>query len=164
MLAVITIVFHLHHFTIARCCFMLLLQHGYTVPEDGDSNLVFDFQEAGALPSITIQPVNQTVFFGQDGTFTVAATGTAIAYQWQRSINGGSTYANIVDGVEYSGTTTNSLTALAIPLTKNNYLYRAIVTSTSYQCGSVISNAALLNTRVRTVITNRRITKRVNRN
>lgn len=137
---------------------------GYTVPEDGDSNLVFDFQEAGALPSITIQPVNQTVFFGQDGTFTVAATGTAIAYQWQRSINGGSTYANIVDGVEYSGTTTNSLTALAIPLIKNNYLYRAIVTSTSYQCGSVISNAALLNTRVRTVITNRRITKRVNRN
>src|SRR5260370_10015530 len=37
-------------------------------------------------PSITSQPVNQTVTTGQTASFTVAATGTApLSYQWQKN-------------------------------------------------------------------------------
>lgn len=137
---------------------------GYTLPNDGNSNLVFDFQEAGSIPTINTQPVNQLVFDGNNGTFTVVAAGSDLTYQWQRSIDGGFNFSNISDSFEYSGTTTTSLTLQSASLPKNTYQYRVIVGSSSYLCGSITSVSALLTVRVRTVITNRRITYRVNKN
>src|SRR2546426_5689650 len=41
---------------------------------------------APVAPTISTQPVNQTVTAGQTATFTVVATGTApLAYQWQKN-------------------------------------------------------------------------------
>src|SRR6266404_3744146 len=41
---------------------------------------------AAVAPTITTQPANQTVTAGQTATFTVVATGTApLSYQWQKN-------------------------------------------------------------------------------
>src|SRR5437868_2467909 len=43
-------------------------------------------QAAALAPTITTQPVNQTVTSGQTATFNVVATGTApLNYQWQKN-------------------------------------------------------------------------------
>lgn len=56
-------------------------------------------------PNITTPPANQTVQVGQTASFTVVATGlTPLHYQW--SVND----ANLVDGPNISGATSNTLT------------------------------------------------------
>jgi hypothetical protein len=55
----------------------------------------------------------QVVVPGQDATFTVATqSGVAYVYQWQ--VNAGSGWSNITDDTNYSGTSTDTLTATKI--------------------------------------------------
>jgi len=61
---------------------------------------------AAVAPTITTEPVNQTVNVGQMATFSVAATGTApLTYQWQKnSANiGGATAASYTTPATVSG-------------------------------------------------------------
>src|SRR5262249_26614009 len=61
---------------------------------------------APVAPTITTQPMNQTVTAGQTATFTVTATGTApLSYQWQK--NG----ANIAGAISANYTTPTTTTA-----------------------------------------------------
>ena len=61
-----------------------------------------------SAPGITTQPASQTVVAPATGTFTVVATGLpAPSYQWQRSDDAGSTWANVASG----GTTASYSTA-----------------------------------------------------
>src|SRR5690606_8174205 len=64
----------------------------YQPPADADGNGIYDFLEAGSVPSISIQPADQDVLLGANATFSVVATSTALVYQWQVSTNGGGTY------------------------------------------------------------------------
>ncbi len=112
---------------------------------------------------ITSQPSNQTVNVGDNGIFTVAVA-NANTFQWQVSTNGGGSYTNIMDGTEYSGTQTASLTVTIPEVDKNGYLYRVLVSQSTSSCPNVTSNSASLMVRVGSVITNRRITFRVNKN
>lgn len=134
----------------------------YPAPADNDSNTIYDFQEVGIAPSITSQPTDQRVFIANDGTFNLTDSGTD-TYQWQVSTDGGSNFSDISDGVEYSGTQTNTLTIRSPDLDKNGYIYRTILASDTYLCDSTISDEVLLNVGPATVITNRRITFRVNK-
>lgn len=111
---------------------------------------------------ITTQPADQNVFVGSNAIFTVS-TSNADTYQWQLSTNGGGSFSDISDGSEYLGTSTASLTILAPEIIKNGYLYRVLVSNSGSSCATVTSNPALLNVRVATSITNRRITYRVNK-
>ncbi len=113
--------------------------------------------------TISTQPVSQQVFAGSTGIFTVGTT-NADTYQWQLSINGGVSYNNILDGASYSGTTTSSLSILSPDLEENGYLFRVHVSNSGSACPSITSNSALLTIRISSVITNRRITYRVNKN
>jgi alpha-tubulin suppressor-like RCC1 family protein len=91
---------------------------------------------AGATPpSITQQPQDVTVAAGSDATFTVVAAGTSISYQWQRSNDGGTTFADI------AGATNASHTLAGVQAADNNALFRARV---SNALGTVDSNAARL--------------------
>lgn len=136
---------------------------GYTTPNDANSNSLFDFQEVGAAPSISFQPTNTKIFLPDNGFFNLTATNTG-NYQWQVSMDGGVNFTNISDGIEYSGTQAPSLTILSPDLSKNNFVYRAILTNNTYLCNpSAISNEVVLNVGPRTIITNRRITIRVNK-
>jgi len=134
---------------------------GYTTPADADSIGTADYLESGAVPAITSQPTNVTVFDGSGTTFTVIAN-DANNYQWQISSNGGATFADLTDGATYTGTTTSILTLSSAELSMNNYQYSVIVSNSAYSCASPLtSDAATLFIRVRTVISNRRITHRV---
>ncbi|TAI46698.1 HYR domain-containing protein [Flagellimonas allohymeniacidonis] len=112
---------------------------------------------------ITSQPVNQTVFAGNNATFSVTANNVD-TYQWQVSTNGGGSYSNISDGSEYSGTQTTTLTVNSPDVDKNGYLYRVLLSNSTSTCPDLTSSPATLTVRVGRVITNRRITFRVNIN
>ena len=57
------------------------------------------------------QPTDQTEFVNGNATFS-AAVDNADVYQWQISTDGGSTFSNISNGADYSGTQTTTLTVL----------------------------------------------------
>jgi subtilisin-like proprotein convertase family protein len=88
--------------------------------------------------AITSVSADQTICTDKVATFTVVATGTAPAYQWQVSTNNGNTWANITNGGVYTGATTATLTITAPPVSMNNYQYRVIVNGAA-PCGSVTS-------------------------
>ncbi|MGN0598696.1 MAG: hypothetical protein ACI4JK_02275, partial [Oscillospiraceae bacterium] len=83
---------------------------------------------------ITSQPKDQTVAVGEKATFTVAASGEGLTYQWQISTNSGSTWKSFANTTD-----TFSITAKAA---YNGYMYRCIVTDANGN--SVTSDAAKL--------------------
>jgi hypothetical protein len=89
-------------------------------------------------PSITAQPANQTVIAGQSATFSVAATGTALSYQWRKN------------GASVPGATANSYTiSSATPNDAGSY--DVVITGA---CGTVTSNAAMLTVNCQTITIN----------
>ncbi|MFD0796991.1 discoidin domain-containing protein [Maribacter chungangensis] len=134
----------------------------YPTPADMDTNGTFDFQEVGVAPSISVEPLNQKVFIGNDGTVEVSSSDSD-TYQWEVSTDGGTTFNPISDGSEYSGTQTDELNIISPDLTKNGYIYRALLTSNTFVCGQTLTNEIVLSVGPRTIITNRRITIRVNK-
>ena len=88
-----------------------------------------------------------TVCDGGTTTISVNGTGAGLSYQWQVSRNGGGTYTNIsnisiVNTVNYSGATTNTLQLTGTRSNLNGALYRCVV---SGSCGSsVTSNSSTL--------------------
>lgn len=79
---------------LAGCVGMLLLASGLLLPGCGGGG------GGGAAtpepPAITSQPVNQAVVAGAAATFSVAATGTSLTYQWQASPDG-TTWTDVSD-------------------------------------------------------------------
>ena len=103
------------------------------------------------LVSITTQPATQTVTAGNPAQFAVAASGTpAPEYQWQVSINNGSSWTNLTDGAPYTGTSTATLQITNATASLNGYRFRAVATNSA---GSATSNAATLNVHVAPSIT-----------
>ncbi len=111
---------------------------------------------------ITDHPANQTVFSGDNAVFSVNAF-NADTYQWEVSTNGGVSYSSISDGVEYTGTQTSILTISSAGIDKNGNRYRVLVSNSASSCPIIVSNSGILEVKVSTVITNRRITHRVNK-
>src|SRR5467141_3514113 len=83
-----------------------------------------------ASPSITTQPVSQSVTVGQTATFSVSATGTAlVSYQWQK------------DGAAIGGSNAASYTTPATTIADNGAQFTVAVSNTA---GNVTSSAASL--------------------
>jgi hypothetical protein len=78
-----------------------------------------------ALPSITSQPVARTVCLGSGTSYSVAAQGTSLIYQWQ--VNMGSGFTSVSNGAVYNGATGATLTLLSTTLAMNGYQYRCVV-------------------------------------
>ncbi len=89
---------------------------------------------APTAPTISVQPADQSIVAGGSVTFSVTATGTSLAYQWQASSDG-ITWSNI------SGATNATLPLTAVAATDNGRRLRVIV---SNSVGSVTSSAAVL--------------------
>ncbi|UOY07349.1 immunoglobulin domain-containing protein [Muricauda sp. SCSIO 64092] len=132
---------------------------GYTTPDDNNTNSTFDFQETGSAPTITSQPADVTTCPGC--TTTISATSTGNVLQWQ--LFNGSSWDNLSDSAQYSGTATNTLTIINPTPDQHNGQYRLVASFTDFICGLTNSNTALLTLQVNTVITNRRVTFRVDR-
>lgn len=90
----------------------------------------------GNASSITSQPASTVLCAGANASFTVAATGTNLTYQWQVSTDGGTTWTDI------TGATAAALSLNAVTAGMNNNQYHALV----YSCTPVpiVSNAATL--------------------
>src|SRR6202041_1804162 len=85
---------------------------------------------AVVAPTITTQPVSQTVTAGQTATFSVVAGGTApLSYQWQKN------------GVNISGATASSYTTPATATTDSGSTFDVVVSNTA---GRVMRSAAAL--------------------
>ena len=93
-------------------------------------------------PTITAQPESQSVTEGNTATFTVAATGENLSYQWQQSTDNGQSWTNI------SGAISSTYTTDAATLAMNNYQYQCVVSNSA---GSVTSSAAPLTVNAATV-------------
>lgn len=87
-------------------------------------------------PVVTTQPASQTVASGGSVTFSVAATGDGLAYQWQRSTTGGVSWQDI------AGATSSSYTIAAADASMNGDQYHVVVQNTA---GVAASAAATLN-------------------
>jgi hypothetical protein len=88
-----------------------------------------------SAPTITLQPVSQTVAAGGPATFTAAASGTpAPTVQWQVSTNGGGAWGNVAGA---SSTTYD----FAAGSSQNGYEYRAVFTNS---VSSATTNGAML--------------------
>ena len=85
---------------------------------------------AAVAPSITTQPVSQTVTVGQTATFSVVAAGTApLSYQWQKS------------GANISGAISSSYTTPATVSTDSGATFGVVVTNS---VTSITSTSATL--------------------
>ena len=89
-------------------------------------------------PSFTRQPVNQTVNLGNTATFSVYVSGaTPLQYQWQKSVDGGSTWVNLTLGSSKSYSYVTPPTKAA----DNGSKFRCVVSNVG---GTMISNTAVL--------------------
>ena len=87
-------------------------------------------QAAAVAPSITTQPISQTLTAGQTATFSVLATGTApLTYQWRKS------------GTNISGANANSYTTPATTTADSGSTFSVVVSNSA---GSATSNSASL--------------------
>lgn len=85
-------------------------------------------------PVVASHPADVAVTAGTSAIFTVSAQGSSLAYEWQRSSDGGVSYGVIPGAV-------SSTYGLTTALTDNQALFRVRVTNAS---GSVVSTPALL--------------------
>lgn len=90
-----------------------------------------------AALSINEQPTSINICAGTSNTFSVAASGEVLSYQWQLSADGGNNWNNLI------AETSSQLIISNVSLLQNNYRYRCIVNGTCMS--SVTSNVAVLN-------------------
>ena len=113
---------------------------------------------------ITSQPTNQTVMVNTNAIFTVSGDNSD-TYQWEVSTDGGGNWSALSDGPDYSGSGTTDLTVLSPEVEKNGFIYRVrISNAASISCADILSSEVLLRVTLPTIVTNRRITYRVNKN
>ncbi len=95
-------------------------------------------------PVITTQPTaSTTLCVGGNATYTAAASGTAVTYQWQLSTTGaGGPWSNITNGGVYSGATTGTLIITGTTAAMSGYQYRCSASGTCAPTNN--SNAAAL--------------------
>jgi len=99
-------------------------------------------------PVIITPAATSTVCEGSATSFSVAATGTALTYQWQ--LNAGSGFANLSNAGIYSGVTTTTLNISTTTAAMNGFNYRVVVSGT---CTPPVMASAQLNVNTAPVIT-----------
>jgi hypothetical protein len=78
----------------------------------------------GVAPSVTAQPMSQTVLSGSQALFTVVGANTS-HYQWQRRV--GTNWLNLTNGGLYQGVDNDSLIVLAAIDSLHNSQFRVIL-------------------------------------
>ena len=78
--------------------------------------------------SITTQPTNAGSCVGGTATFTIAAQGTGLVYQWQ--INTGSGWSNLSNDATYNGVTTATMTVSNVNAGMAGHQFRCVLSNT----------------------------------
>ncbi|MBN1904424.1 MAG: hypothetical protein JW927_04935 [Deltaproteobacteria bacterium] len=96
-----------------------------------------------APPTVTVQPENLTVTYGEDAVFTTGADGLPEpTVQWQGSIDDGATFSDLDDA------TATTLTLTAVSMEDSGLMVRAVFTNDQ---GSATSDSALLTVEPKTL-------------
>ena len=85
---------------------------GYTIPRDGDSNGVYDFQEIGQpldLSNITSHPQSQSLCLGETLNILAETNVQSAVFSWQ--VYDGSEWIDISDNSIYQNSNSNNLEA-----------------------------------------------------
>ena len=116
--------------------------HNFTVTGSGGGSRAMTLTVSGCVaPSITTQPINQTITYGSNASFSVTAAGTApLTYQWQ--VNTGSGFVNI------SGANASTFSISQPTVAMSGHQYRVAVTGA---CGTLTSSAVSLTVSPRTI-------------
>ena len=93
---------------------------------------------------ITSQPVNKEICSGNNVIFSVSGSSSqTISYQWQVSINAGTSYFPITNNGVYSGATTPTLMITRATVALNIHYYRCMLSNGTCTVAT-ISNGAIL--------------------
>jgi hypothetical protein len=107
---------------------------------DGDNQAVMIGAAVTAPPGGT-QIASQSVTAGQNATFTDGTALPATTYQWQVSVNAGTSWTNLSDGAAYSGSASSALTVTAPSASQSGNLFRVLLSNSA---GSSVSGTATL--------------------
>ena len=140
-----------------------IITRTYRITDDSGNSV--DVQQTITVSPFTIatQPTDQSIIAGSNAIFSVATTNVD-TYQWQRSTNGGISFSDVSDGVEFAGTQTAILTVLSAGIDANGHQFRVQVSNAAGSCTVLISNEVSLSVGVGKIVTNRRISYRLNKN
>ena len=110
-----------------------------TIPQGSSLNTNGNLINNGTIvsaPTITAQPISQTVEEGNPATFTITASGSDLQYLWQKSADNG------ISWIEADGAATEATyTTEAATTGMNGLQYRCVVWNS---LGKITSNAAIL--------------------
>ena len=110
-----------------------------TIPQGSSLNTNGNLINKGTIvsaPTITAQPISQTVEEGNPATFTITASGSDLQYLWQKSADNG------ISWIEADGAATEATyTTEAATTGMNGLQYRCVVWNS---LGKITSNAAIL--------------------
>ncbi len=96
-------------------------------------------EAACTAPAVTANPANLAVTYGNDATFSAAASGNPTpSVQWQVSADGGANFSDI------GGATSTSITVTKPTVSMSGYKYRAVFTNTCGGTQTGTTNAATL--------------------
>jgi predicted secreted protein len=87
--------------------------------------------------AITNQPANQNVSIPSIATFSVSSSENNVDYQWQTDL--GSGFQNIIDGGQYSGATSSTLSISNTTLGNDNQTFRCIVSTALCSDTSIVA-------------------------
>lgn len=94
----------------------------------------------GLVPTITNHPVNQSICPESDTSFTVVSNGDV--FQWQ--IFESQNWIDLTNTGIHSNTNTDSLVITGATTLDNGNRYRVNISSSTFVCGSITSNEAIL--------------------
>ena len=81
-------------------------------------------------PVVNAQPAPSTICVGSDAVISgLVVSGVISSYFWEVSTDNGSSWVNTIDGTQYAGSTTGSLTVKATTIGMVDYLYRLNIIS-----------------------------------
>ncbi|MCD6011940.1 MAG: endo,4-beta-xylanase precursor [Flavipsychrobacter sp.] len=107
-------------------------------------SLLFSMKASATVPTVTSNPMHDTVCAPGHALFIIAAIDTPgptpITYSWQVSTDGGTVWTTITDTTYYVGTGNDTLDVTGRTML-NGYMYRGIATNTS---GADTSTGAML--------------------
>lgn len=104
----------------------------------GSVSTQHSYLTVNALPTVTVQPINDTTCVNFSASFKITATGTGLTYQWQSSNNNGVSWTNLANDATFSGVTTAELLIDPTNIMLNNYQFRCRVTGV---CSPVVNSA-----------------------
>ena len=93
--------------------------------------------------AFTVQPDSQSVNMNMNVQYNAVSSDAGSVYQWQEDTGTG--FSNLVNGGQYAGVSTNTLTIISAMLSQDNNRYRCIITSGACTDTSEIALLTVIN-------------------